>query len=133
MSTRHDVDFDVYTERHYIKNFRKKYSERVWLLAENAIRFICSNVDELLKSSQCETIYQNDSLRLCKIQFAIPGTATSPKASGNRGIIVINENGTSVKIVLLYHKSDVVKSGNETVAWKKIVRDNFPEYRELIN
>lgn len=132
MSTRYVVKFDDYTERHFIKNYKKKYSEKAWQITENAIRNSCMNFDELIQMDQCDEIVKLDKLLLCKLDFSVAGTGRSPKASGNRAIFVADCNTKKVKILLVYHKSDIVKSGNETVAWKKIVLANFPEYGEFL-
>lgn len=133
MSTRYTVTFDVYTERHYIKKYKKKYSERVWQFTENAIRSLCINFDELIQTDQCEVISHVDSRRLCKLEFSVAGTGKSPKKSGNRSILLVEMEQKQVRVLLAYHKSDIVKSGNETVAWKKIIKKEFPEISEFLN
>lgn len=132
MSTKYAVVFAGYTERYFIKNFKKKYSERAWHITESAIRSFCSNFDELIALAQCETIGHEEDLRLCKLDFAVAGTGKSPKGSGNRCILVADVARQLVTILLVYHKCDIVRGGNETVAWKKHIKDNFPEYVELV-
>lgn len=132
MCFRYAVTFDEYTERFFIKKFKKKYSERAWQFTENAIRSACSNFDELIKTNHCDTISHHGDLRLCKLDFAVAGTGVSPKSSGNRCILVTNVSEKRVTIVLVYHKSDIVKSGNETTAWKQIVKEQFLDLSDLI-
>jgi hypothetical protein len=133
MSSKYAVTFDEFSQRHYIKNFRKTYSERAWQLTENAIRFQCANIEALLKTTQCETISALSNARLCKYEFSVAGTHTSPKSSGNRCILVIDDEHYTVRILLVYHKSHIASDGNnETVAWKKKVRVQFPEYHPLM-
>lgn len=134
MSSKYAVTFDTFTERHFIKKFKKGHSERVWYLTENAIRFQCTNIEELLKTSQCETIGAQGCFRLCKYEFAVAGTSKSPKASGNRCIFVIDDEVHTVRILLVYHKSHISADGNnETVAWKKTIREQFSEYKLLVS
>lgn len=133
MSTRYLVTFDDYTKRHYIKKFEKDYSERVWRATETAIRALCENLEETLKTEKLETISQHEHLKLCKLYFAVAGTKKSAKASGCRGIVVVDGSKKWVRILLVYHKQYIVRSGNETVAWKKVVAENFPEYKHLLN
>jgi len=132
MSTRYIVAFESYAERYYIKRFKKKYSERVWGFTENAIRSLCVNFDELLQTEQCEVISHAEHKRLCKLQFAVAGTGKSPKKSGNRCIVVADVAEHRVDILLVYHKSDIVKQGNETVAWKQIIKRKFGETKARV-
>jgi hypothetical protein len=133
MSSKYTVTLDEYTERHFIKNFKKKYSDRAWQFTETALKAVCVNFEETVQLDLCDTISHLENLRLCKLDFAVAGTGKSPKSSANRCILVANVEKHTVHIVLIYHKSDIVKSGNETVAWKQIVKENFPEYRDLFS
>ncbi len=133
MSSRYVVIFDDFTSRHYIKKFKKSYSERAWLLTENAIRFQCTNVTALLSTDQCETISIQGNVRLCKYEFSVAGTHRSPKSSGNRCILAIDDNERTVRVLLVYHKSHIAADGNnETVAWKKLIRDTYQAYSSLL-
>lgn len=132
MSTRYSVIFDDYTDRHFIKAFKKKHSERIWLVTENAIRAACANFEETILLDQCDLINQLENLQLCKLDFAVAGTGKSPKKSGNRIILIADTENKTVTILLVYHKSDIVKSGGETLAWKKIIVENFPQYQNLL-
>ena len=132
MSSKYSVTFDDYTERHFIKNFRKKYSDRAWQFTETAIRAICANFEETVQLDQCDIICHLENFRLCKLDFSLAGTEKSPKASGNRCILVADVGKQTVHVLLIYHKSDIVKSGNETVAWKQIILSEFRQYKNLI-
>jgi len=58
------------------------------------------------------------------------GTQLSPKTSGNRCILFINEETRLVKILLVYSKDDI-SPPNETQKWKSIVKNEFTEVAEI--
>ena len=65
--------------------------------------------------------------------FKIAGTNFSYKSSCCRGIVYIDDDKKEVSFLLVYHKGHIVKTGNETVAWKKIIVKEFPEHKALLN
>jgi hypothetical protein len=38
---------------------------------------------------------------------------------------------STVSVLLVYSKTDI-GGGKETAAWKNIIRDNYPEFRNLL-
>jgi len=123
------VEFEVFTERHYIKNFRKNYKNR-WLDTEQVIVFLCERIDNMLRSSKADLISFSGSYKLVKLDFAVAGTRISPKASGNRCILLIDETAHLARILLVYSKNDISQP-NETEKWKKLIRDNFPDIANI--
>jgi hypothetical protein len=132
VSTKYAVTFAEFTTRHYIKKFVKQHGEQRWKLTSNAIRALVANADEVILGDKLETIVHKNNLKIAKLNFAIAGTGLSPKGSGCRAIVLIDTNQRTVEIMLVYHKSFIVKQGNETVAWKRIIKDNFPNCKHLI-
>lgn len=122
------VQFESFTERHYIKNFRKEYKDR-WLATERTIIAVCEHIDNMLKYSRADLITTSGCHKLVKLDFAVKGTRMSPKASGNRCILFVDEDTRAVNILLVYSKNDI-SSPNETRKWKTIIKD---EYREIAN
>ena len=132
MSIKYQVVFDGFTQRHYIKKIIKRYSEKVWKITEVAIIAMCQNADTALQSEKLETISNQSGLILCKLDFRIAGTGKSAQGSGNRSIVLVDTNKSLVTILLVYHKNDLTGVGNETVKWKRIIKDNFPLYINLV-
>ena len=129
---KYQVSFDPYCKRHYIKTFAKKYPG-AWDKTLKSLFVEFAFVHLLFEKQIAEiiSVSQENSVKICKTEFKILGTDISRHASGNRCIIAMHNN-SSVRVLLVYHKSDIVKSGNETVAWKKLVSDAFPEYSALL-
>ena len=132
MSTKQQVSFDDFTERHYIKKFVKKYSTRAWGATEIAIRAICMNVDVSLATEKLETISQKNDKLLCKLYFSVAGSNRSPKGSGNRCIVAVDTHNARVSVLLVYHKNDLTGSGSETDKWKSVIKNNYSQYNDLI-
>lgn len=126
------VVFEKRTERYYIKNFSRKYKS-AWDKTLRGLYLEFTFPHLLFQKTIGEEIATSidGTVKICKTEFKIIGTEVSRHASGNRCIIVINEKENEVRVLLVYHKSDIVKSGSETVAWKQIIRENFPQYSTL--
>ena len=62
--------------------------------------------------------------------FTVLGTKLSPRAAGNRCILVVDDEKRLVRVLLVYAKGDL-KSKNETVEWKMIIKEQFPEMGEI--
>jgi len=128
----YDVEFESFTERHYIKKFRKQYKDK-WCLTELAIIAVCERIDKMLQYNRADLIYEVEEYQLVKLDFAIDGTQTSPKKSGNRCILFV-DNGASrlVKVLLVYSKNDISEP-NETQKWKTIIKSEYKEIAEIFN
>jgi len=119
------VEFEPFTERHYVKNFKKAYKEK-WLLTERTIIAVCQRIDNMLRYNRADLIASMGEYKLVKLDFAVDGTKVSPKASGNRCILLVNEDLRLVKILLVYSKNEI-SSPNETRKWKTIIRDEYKD------
>ena len=128
------VIFDDYAERHFIKEFEKKYKS-AWLTTRRAIEGKLRNVDMLLNSGRLRNppIHMSRDRRnwILKHEFAIAGLRESPHGSGRRIIAFVNENEKLVRVLLVYHKSHV-HGGNETAWWERVVREEFGELVDII-
>jgi hypothetical protein len=109
----YDVSFDPFTERHYIKKFIKQYKGK-WHLTKGAIITVCERIDNMLQYKRADLISEVEEYQLVKLDFAIEGIQMSPKKSGNRCILFV-DNGASrlVKILLIYSKNEISEP-NET-------------------
>lgn len=130
MSTNYTVVFTDFTERHFIKSFKRKY-KNAWDSTLVALRFEFGNFDLLFQKSIAEKIFDNSAVSICKTEFKIAGTDVSRHASGNRCIVAIGKETNTIFVLLVYHKNDI-GGGNETEAWKNIIRENYPEYAKLL-
>lgn len=129
MSTKYTVWVEDFAERHFIKRFAKKY-KHLWSLTLQAIQDQYKRIDGLLGTSIAEEIICSGDWRIVKTEFRIVGTKQSRKGSGNRCILVVNQKNMTVNVLLVYHKDDL-GHGHETAEWQKIVKDNYPQYRNL--
>ena len=131
ITNEYEVIFEPFTERHFIRTFAKKYqgawdTTLVFLIAE--FKFI----DALFLKSTAEYITNKDAkIVICKTEFKIAGTQESRHGSGNRCIVAIHKVENKICVLLVYHKNDL-GGGNETVNWKKIVRENYHQYSKIV-
>ena len=123
------VQFEPFTERHYIQKFQRDYKGK-WLATERIIIAVCERIDNMLQYNRADLISISGSYKLAKLDFAVEGTRMSPKASGNSCILFVDENTRSVRILLVYSKNEI-SSPNETQKWKNIIKDEYREIAEL--
>jgi len=126
MSIKYSVTIQQYAERHFIKNFGKKY-KGAWDITWKAICEELQRFDSLLETSIAETIIEKSNVRIAKTEFRVHGTNESKKSSGNRCIVAVHKDTCLVDVLLVYHKNDL-GDGNETAKWKQIIKENYPEY-----
>ena len=125
------VQFEPFTKNHYLKKFKKNYKDK-WLDTERTIIAVCERIDNVLLYNRADLISTYDNYKLVKLDFAIVGSRMSPKSSGNRCILFINENIRAVKILLIYSKNEI-SPPNETQKWKNIIKKEYEEIAELFN
>ncbi|MDE2018939.1 MAG: hypothetical protein KGJ13_01180 [Patescibacteria group bacterium] len=130
MSIDYAVIIEKFAERHYIKRFQKKY-KGAWDATVRALMQEFRVFDALFEKSIAETITDRGSAKVCKTEFKISGTQESRHGSGNRCIVAIEKETRVVRVLLVYHKNDL-GGENETAQWKQIIKENYPEYRELL-
>jgi hypothetical protein len=131
MGENYSVNFDEYCERHYIKSFEKKYHQ-AWVKTRITIEDVCRRIDNMLLYNRADLIAAVDEYKLVKLDFAVQGTRVSPKASGNRCILVVDEMRHNVDILLVYNK-DIIGPPNETTKWRAEVKQAFPDIGKLFN
>ena len=131
MFTSYAVVVEKFAERHYISKFKKKH-RNAWDITWNAIAEQFKRIETLIGVNNIvEIICDAGDVKICKTEFRIAGPGKSRHASGNRCIIAVRKSTAIVHVLLVYSKGDV-GSSNETVAWKSIVKDNYPEYKNLL-
>jgi len=132
MSIKHSVVIEKFSERHYIKKFKKKY-KKAWDITQCSLVEQFQRIEALIQeTSIAEIIAKKDDIQIIKTEFRIAGTKESAKGSGNRCIIALHKDTQTVKVLLVYHKNDLAGDGNETSKWKKCIRENYVEYKEII-
>lgn len=124
------VVFEPFTQRHYIKNFAKKY-KAAWVATETYLRLEFTKIDLLFLKSIAETISDSEKFKICKTEFKVAGTDVSRHGSGNRCIVAIHKDEMVVHVLLVYCKTDV-QGHRETDWWQAMIRDNFPLYWHLL-
>lgn len=129
-STSYTVIFESFAERHFVKFFAKKY-KGAWDITFKSIREEFAQIDLLFLKNTAETIVDLDDVKICKTEFKIAGTQESRHGSGNRCIVAIHKNTNKVCVLLVYHKNDL-GGGNETTAWKNLVKENYSEYYKML-
>lgn len=132
--SKYNVSFSGYSEGHFRKSFRKKYKSK-WLLTEKAIIAVCERIDTMLLTNRADLIQSMGNYQLVKLDFAVVDTQMSPKSTGYRCILFVDNNkGVSdkriVEILLVYSK-DKITGSNETAWWKGIIKDQFAEISEI--
>lgn len=128
---KYNVVFEDYTKRHFIKNFEKKYKSK-WNKTQDDIIFVCEHIENMLLTKRADLISVAENSRLVKLDFAIFGLKVSPKSSGNRCILFLDDEIKIVKVLLVYSKNDI-STNNETQAWKNIIKSQYPELAEIFN
>lgn len=126
----YEVIFEPFTQRHFIKSFAKKY-KGAWNNTLKGLVVEFSFFDLLFLKSTAETIVDSKEIKICKTEFKISGTQESRHGSGNRCIVAVNSQKAIVYVLLVYSKNDI-RAVNETAEWKKIIKENYPEYRGLL-
>lgn len=124
------VQIEDFAERHFIKSFKKKYNNH-WDVTLRAIVSELERIDNLLLTNKANTIVDGGDVKIIKTEFKIAGSNESTKTSGNRCIVAWKEKDRCVFILLVYGKTDLSSGNKETDEWKRIIKDNYPEYKHL--
>jgi len=131
MSTNYEVTIESFVERHYIRTFTKKY-KKAWDFTLSALVREFQSFDVILEKTIAEEITdKNADVVICKTEFKISGTQESRHGSGNRCIVAKHKNTNKISVLLVYHKNDL-GGGNETANWKSVIKENYPEYTDLL-
>ncbi len=131
MSTSYRVEIESFAENHFIRSFSRKY-KKAWDFTLSALIREFQTFDVIMERRIARPISDKNSIiAIYKTEFKIAGTGESRHGSGNRCIVAVHKDTSTVHVLLVYHKNDL-SGHNETSEWKKIVRDNYPEYSSLI-
>lgn len=131
MSTDYEVTIESFAERHYIRTFAKKY-KKAWDFTLSALVREFQSFDVILERTIAEEITdKNADVVICKTEFKISGTQESRHGSGNRCIVAKHKRTNKIYVLLIYHKNDL-GGGNETANWKKVIKENYPDYSNIL-
>lgn len=127
------VEFSDFAEKHYCKEFRKKYTDRQWAETKKTI------IDTLERSYSVQQTNLIDELKcsaenhigLLKYDFKVAGTNMSPKSSGNRLIFGLCNQTGLIEVLLVYNKGHLEKNKTETQWILEQIKANFPKYKKL--
>jgi hypothetical protein len=112
MFTNYSVQIEDFAERHFLKNFKKKYKS-AWDITWRAIIEEFKRIDSLFDTEIAEKIICSDQVDICKTEFRVAGTKEFRKSSGNRCIVAVDKMMPVVHILLVYGKTDL-SGKNET-------------------
>ncbi len=129
MNLNYSVKIETFAERHFIKSFQKKYKIQ-WDFTLRAIVAELERIDTLLLTDRAETICDVGDIKIIKTKFKVAKTKVSAKKSGNRCIVAWHKDNQLVFILLVYGKINL-NGTNETAEWKKIIKNNYPQYKHL--
>ncbi len=131
MSIKYEVYIESFADRHYIKTFAKKY-KKAWDFTLGVLIEEFEKFDVLLSKTIAEEITDKKAdVVICKTEFKISGTQESRHGSGNRCIVAKCKNPDKIRVLLVYCKNDL-GGGNETANWKRIIKENYPEYSDML-
>lgn len=124
------VKIEPFAESHFVKTFAKKHKQH-WDRTLRSIFDGLERIEQLLLFDKAETICDAGTIKIIKTKFRIDGSKDSAKTSGNRCIVAWHVDSQRVSVLLVYGKTDLAAK-NETTAWKKLIKENYPEYKDLL-
>jgi len=123
------VSFSKYSNRYYRKKFHRKYHKQ-WNVTETAILESLKRVYKLQGTKRLDELCcdsKNNRYGAYKFDFSVAGTKTSPKSSGNRLFLFLDNKAFEIEIMIIFHHEDICKK-NETNELKRILKEEFPDY-----
>ncbi len=93
---------------------------------------MCRRIDRVLEFARADLIASIGSYKLVKLDFAVAGTRTSPKSSGNRCILYVDEETRRVEVLVAYSKNEIGPP-NETSKWKQLVKAQYGDVAQIFS
>ena len=131
VSQNYSCSWSKYAERHYAKVFSKRY-KNVWQTTRDDITDVCRRIDSMLMYKRADLIFDTGLQKIVKLDFAVEGTRVSPKASGNRCILFVDEEQRHVEVLVAYSKNEIGPP-NETTKWKAVVKAEHGEIAAMFS
>lgn len=127
----YSVVVEKFAGSHYISKFERKY-HRHWDVTLRALTELFKRIKSTLGTDKVvEIICDKRGIKICKAEFRIAGPGKSKHSSGNRAIIAVDASTEVVRVLLVYSKIDLKGAGSETAKWQRVIKANYPEYRDL--
>ena len=129
------VEFSSFADKHFCKNFLKKFKSKAWSETYQSIIDILKRSFSFQQTKLIDNIKfsQEEDLGIFKLDFRVAGTNTSPKTSGNRVIFSLCNKSGNINILLVYGKNHCAKNKSETQWILENIKNNFPEYKNIIS
>lgn len=127
-----EVKFSQYCERHFCKDFYKKYSGKQWVETKKTIEETLKRAFAVQQTSLIDVLsfFQEEGVGIFKFDFKVAGTNISPKSSGNRAIFYLSNGAGKIEILLVYGKEHCAKKGTETQWIFGEIKAAFKEYKK---
>jgi hypothetical protein len=127
------VEFSSFAERHFCKDFLKKYKSKAWSITYQSISDVLKKSFGFQQTDLIDNIKfsQKEDFGIFKLDFRVAGTNMSPKSSGNRVVFSLCNNSGYINILLVYGKDHCVKNQSETQWILAHIKNNFPEYKKI--
>ena len=126
------VEFSTFSKKHFLKHFLKDYRGKRWKVTEDSIiedlRRIKVRNYNLQNTQQVDELWHKNDYWIFKYDFAIAGTKKSPKNSGNRCVVYLDENNNFAEILVIYRKDDLPKNSGEQQWIKQTIQASFKDY-----
>lgn len=127
------VDFSPYCERHFCKDFLRKYRPTAWSETKEAIQSTLERAFLMQNTSRIDLLNYSseEDSGIFKYDFKVAGTPFSPKSSGNRAIFYLSNSTGKITILIVYGKDHCGKGQSETQWILDQIKTAFPEYKKL--
>jgi hypothetical protein len=117
IDSKYSVVFAEYAERHFIKDFEKKYKKN-WDATRQSIVDALERISKLSGTNYLDFVCpSNKETFLAKFDFKVAKTNVSAKTSGNRCILEVCNKKLEVKILLVYCKDHIDRSSKQETLW----------------
>ena len=129
-----EVIFSNYSQRHYCKDFIKKYKPRQWIETKKTIIAVLERAHSFQERNLIDLLSFNQEVErgIFKLDFRVAGTKESPKTSGNRVIFNLCNLTAKIEILIVYNKNNCDKKQSETQWIFNQIKENFPEYKKYL-
>jgi len=128
----YQIEFSRYCEKHFCKDFLRKYKPKQWLETKRTIIDTLQRAYSFQNTNLIDNLkfWGEDGVGIFKLDFRVAGTNFSPKVSGNRVVFFLYNNTGKINILLVYGKDHCSKKHSETQWILECIKENFPEYRK---
>lgn len=127
------IFFSDYAQRHYIKRFAKDYKGKRWIVTQDSIFQDLKRVHSMQSSQQVDELKSGDGCKLFKYDFAVAQSNVSPKGSGNRCIVFLDEKTHRQDVLIVYGKGDLPKNMLETQYIYSTVEKEYASFWDRLN